>query len=52
MKKGRNKSFTPKQVQRLKDMKAEGVSLREISRIFGGVSTNTISDYIKGKRTA
>jgi predicted transcriptional regulator len=42
-------AFTAKQIERLKDMKAEGMRIYEIARIMG-VATGTVSAYLRGER--
>jgi predicted transcriptional regulator len=43
---GRKPQFTAKQVERMRDMKAEGLRNHEIAKVFG-VATSTISSYLR-----
>jgi DNA-binding CsgD family transcriptional regulator len=45
---GRKPGFTAKQVQRMREMKAEGLSNRDIAQVMN-TSANTVSMYLLGK---
>lgn len=47
--KGRKLKFDSKQVQRMRDMKSEGLRNHEIARMLG-VATTTVTAYLSGRR--
>jgi transcriptional regulator with XRE-family HTH domain len=42
-------NFTAKQLERMKDMRANGFTDRDIARVFG-VHSSTIGAYLRGER--
>lgn len=42
-------NFTPKQIERMKEMKSEGFTARDIARRFG-VHHSTVTAYLRGER--
>lgn len=47
--KGRKPHFTAKQVERMRESKAEGLRVKEIARNLG-VASSTVSAYLRGQR--
>ena len=41
--------FTAKQVERMRDMKADGLSIREIANVMN-IGTTSVSAYLRGER--
>lgn len=49
MKVGRKPQFAPKQVERIRYMRDEGLTCRDIARVMG-TSPQTISRYLSAKK--
>ena len=47
--KGKKPRFTAKQVERMRDMKLQGLPVHEIARVMN-IGTSSISAYLRGTR--